>query len=501
MAAVRYQAAIEAALQQRLEKLKPKPKPDAALIKRIAFLKAAVVISSDGTNEAAHITAARKQAREWGAVDNFCRSFDLGDPDKVYTDIAFLIVCDMLLTGFDAPIEQVMYIDKIIREHTLLQAIAGTNRIKQGKKRGYVVDYTGLSNYLTEALTLYAASDEQEALLHGLKSIASEMPVLEERYQRLLQLFAEHKIEKISEIVQGELANVVADALVVHEAVRLLKNEKIRADYDVYLKKFLMSMDIILPHSAANPFRVPAKRFGYILRVAKERYKDDSLSLGDAGQKVKDLINEHLISLGINPTVPPIELLADDFLENLNKHAGGNTEAKASEMEHAIRKHCAVHHDEDPAFYKSLSEKVDSLLDQHQEQWKTLAEELEKLREEALAGRQSGEKGMSKEATTFYEHIAGEAFANGDVPKEAKDKMRALMEAIVETLQGSIGSIDFWTNADKQKKTRSEIKTALALTGIQQLRENRERVAVEVMKLAKNRHDALLGARTGSAKE
>jgi len=455
-------------------------------------LKGGSGYSGDGTNEAAYITTARRQAKEWNAVDNFCRPFDLDDPDKEYTGIAFLIVCDMLLTGFDAPIEQVMYIDKKIREHTLLQAIARTNRVKKGKKRGYVVDYIGLANHLTEALTLYAATDEQEELAAGLKSITSEVPVLDERYQRLLQLFTENRVKLVAEFVQGKLPDVEADAAVVHAAVRLLKDEKIRADFDVYLKKFLMSMDIILPHQAAHPYRVPAKRFGYILRIAKERYKDTSLSLGDAGQKVKELINDHLISLGINPMVPPVELLADDFIENLHKHAGGNPEAKASEMEHAIRKHCTVHNDEDPAFYKSLSEKVENLIDKYQDQWERLADELEKLRAEAIEGRQNGEDGMSKEATTFFSHIANEAFADGKVPKEAKAKMKKLMEAIVDTLQDSIGSIDFWTNSDKQKKTRSEIKTALTLTGIKELKQNRERVAVEIMKLAKNRHDALL---------
>ncbi len=492
LAAQRYQAAIEEALLARLEKAKAEPQPDLELIRKIAFLRAVVVISSDGTNEAAYITTARRQAKEWNAVDNFCRPFDMDDPDKKYTGIAFLIVCDMLLTGFDAPIEQVMYIDKKIREHTLLQAIARTNRVNQGKKRGYVVDYIGLANHLTEALTLYAATDEQEELAAGLKSITSEVPVLEERYQRLLQLFAENNVKQVAEFVQGKLPDVEADVAVVHAAVTLLKDEKIRADFDVYLKKFLMSMDIILPHQAAHPYRVAAKRFGYILRVAKERYKDTSLSLGDAGQKVKDLINAHLISLGINPMVPPVELLADDFIENLHKHAGGNPEAKASEMEHAIRKHCTVHHDEDPAFYKSLSEKVENLIDKHQDQWELLADELEKLRAEAIEGRKTGEDGMSKEATTFYAHIANEAFADGKVPKDAKPKMKVLMEAIVDTLQESIGSIDFWTNADKQKKTRSEIKTALMLTGINELKENRERVAIEIMKLAKNRHDELL---------
>ena len=492
LAAVRYQKAIHDALVDEINKLKSATIVDASLIKKLSFLKAAVVVSSDGTNEAAYITNVRKQARAWNAVDNFCKPFAFDDPDQPHSGIAFLVVCDMLLTGFDAPIEQVMYIDKKITEHTLLQAIARTNRVKKGKQRGFVVDYIGLTESLTDALSLYTAADEQQELAQGFKKITSELPVLEERYQRLLQLFSGHKVAKVKEFVTGQLANIEEDAAVVHEAVKLLKDEKVRADFDVYLKKFLMSMDIILPNQAAQTYRVPAKRFGYIMRVAKERYKDDSLDLGDAGEKVRALINEHLISLGINPKVAPVELLSEDFIANLNQHADGNDEAKASEMEHAIRKHCTVHHDEDPAFYRSLSEKVENLIDQHQGQWDKLAEELEKLRGEAIEGRKQGEQGMSKEATTFYTHIANEAFTDGNVPSDAKAKMKVLMESIVEVLQDSIGSIDFWNNSDKQKKTRSEIKTALTLTAIPELKEKRERIAIEIMKLAKNRHDKLL---------
>jgi len=257
---------------------------------------------------------ARKQAARLGAVENFCKGFDLDDPDKLNTGVAFLIVCDMLLTGFDAPIEQVMYIDKRLREHTLLQAIARTNRVKRGKQRGYVVDYIGLANHLTEALTLYTATDELQELHDGLKNITTELPVLEERYQRLLQHFEGKGVAGIKAFVNGELPGLQQDAAVVHAAVKALGDERYRADFEVYLKKFLMSLDIILPHASAQPFRVPAKRFGYLLRMAKERYKDDSIQLGDAGEKVRHLINEHLISLGIDPKVPPIELFADDFL-------------------------------------------------------------------------------------------------------------------------------------------------------------------------------------------
>jgi type I restriction enzyme R subunit len=149
LAAIRYQKAIRDALAERLHREKIKAKPDMDLIRRIAFLKAVVVISADPTNELAAITAARREARSWNAVENFCKPFDFDDPEKTLTGVAFLIVCDMLLTGFDAPVEQVMYIDKKLQEHNLLRAIARVNRVARGKQRGFIVDYIGLANHLT----------------------------------------------------------------------------------------------------------------------------------------------------------------------------------------------------------------------------------------------------------------------------------------------------------------------------------------------------------------
>ena len=494
LACIRYQNGIRAALRERISSEEKKAAPDAELMAQLKFLKTAVIISSDGTNEAAFVTLARKEAARMSAVNNFCKPLDWVDPDASNTGIAFLIVCDMLLTGFDAPIEQVMYIDKKLREHSLLQAIARTNRVSKGKKRGYIVDYIGLANHLTEALMIYAASDELQELQSGLQNISTELPVLQERYQRLLQHFESLGVKQLKQFVNGELPGLDADAAVVHAAVTALKNEKHRADFDVYLKKFLMSMDIVLPHASAQPYRVPASRFGYILAVTKERYKDTSLNFGDAGEKVKALINAHLISLGVNPKVEPVELLAPDFLDKLAAHAGKSAAAKASEMEHAIRKHCTVHHDEDPAFFKSLSAKVDALIEKHRDQWDLLAEKLAELRSEALAGRKSGESGMSREATTFYEHIVQAGFAQGCVAEADQVAMKILMERLVDLLQDAIGSLDFWMNADKQKRVRGAIKTEIAKADITELKTNRERVTVEVMKLAKNRHDALIAA-------
>ncbi len=183
LAAIRYQKAIRAALVERLDREKSQQTPNMDLIRRIAFLKAVVVVSSDPTNELAVITEARKEAKRWNAVENFCKPFDFDDPDKDLTGIAFLIVCDMLLTGFDAPVEQVMYIDKRLREHTLLQAIARVNRVSKRKGRGFIVDYIGLANHLAHALSIYAKEDaldiQQGAQRHHLFLGIADVQVLD----------------------------------------------------------------------------------------------------------------------------------------------------------------------------------------------------------------------------------------------------------------------------------------------------------------------------------
>ena len=148
LAAIRYRKAIRLALDERIDGERLSPKPDLEHLCRLEFPKVAVVVSADATNEPAQITEARKESKRWNAIDNFCKPFDFTDPGKHLTGIAFLVVCDMLLTGFDAPIEQVMYIDKRLYEHNLLQAIARVNRVASGKQRGFIVDYIGLANHL-----------------------------------------------------------------------------------------------------------------------------------------------------------------------------------------------------------------------------------------------------------------------------------------------------------------------------------------------------------------
>ncbi len=491
LAAIRYQKAIRGALSDRLDREKVKAPPDLALVRRIEFLKAAVVVSSDPMNEPAQITEARKEAKRWNAVENFCKPFDFEDPDKTLTGIAFLVVCDMLLTGFDAPVEQVMYIDKQLREHNLLQAIARVNRVANNKHRGFVVDYIGLANHLTHALSIYAEEDAAD-IREGLKSILSELPILEERYQRLLQHFRSVGVVSIERFVRGTLPSPEAEIAALHDAVVALKDIKARADFEVYLRTFLQSLNLILPNGEGHAYRGAARRFGYLLRVTKERYKDDTLDISDAGEKVKALINEHLIDLGINPKIPPVELLSDDFIAHVRKHSLGSGEAKASEMEHAIRKHCTVHFDEDPAFYKRLSEKLERLIQAHQDNWEALADGYEQIRREALDGRTEAAEGLTKEATTFYDYVLQLAYDDGEVPADQRAPLKKLMLRVVELMQDTIGVLDFWKKSIEVRKLRGNIDTEILLADIPQLSAKHERIAVEIVKLAEKRHGELI---------
>jgi type I restriction enzyme R subunit len=525
IAAIKYKTFIDKAIQERLllEESKP-PKPDYATIidppiyaegsteglmiaaeststennvdcrdeelcRQIRFLKSVVVISSDGTNEAANITNARKYAREVDAVDNFKRSFNYDDPAKENTGIAFLIVCDMLLTGFDAPIEQVMYIDKSVKHHNLLQTIARVNRVAKNKKRGFIVDYIGLSNHLKSALSIYG-TEHQKDLEDSLQNISVELPLLQDRYRRLIQLFEDNGVKNIEDFVEQKIHNTAKEFETLEKAIECMKDVKQRSNFEVYLNKFMQSMDIILPNAAANPFKIPVKRFGYLLVRVRDRYKDDSLSISGAGEKVKKLIDEHLISLGINPKIPPVELFSPQFIQEVNRNT--TPMAKASEMEHAIRKHCKVRFDEDPAFYTRLSEKLEALLKKHKDNWDELVSDLFGLRTEAEEGRKDGIDGLSAEAAPFFDLIGQIAFTDRTVPPESADVVKQLVGGLIEHLQATIDIIDFWNQPTEVSRLRGELSDMMLATGVDAIIDNSDKLVSEITQLAKNREKELL---------
>jgi len=387
-------------------------------------------------------------------IDEFKRTLGVVSetaPGQV-SPIAFLIVKSMLLTGFDAPVEQVLYLDRSIKEAELLQAIARVNRTASGKSVGYVVDYYGVGEHLKQALAAYS-SEDLEGLL---QSIADEMPKLADRRQRVRNLFLERGVDRF---------DTEED---VESCVTLLEDERLRAAFEVALKQFLTTLDIVMPRPESLPFNRDAKFFGIVQVKARRRYRDgDTFDVSLYGEKVRALIDDHVLALGVDQKIPPVSITAPDFR---SKVSGLRTDrAKASEMEHAIRYHVRKHFDEDPAHYAKLSEKLDRILEALKEKWDQLALALSDLVDEALKGRQVDSTGLDpKTEAPFYGLLGQELESESTSARELTMKdappsslstsqaavLRSATVSLVAHIRQEIRVVGFWQNGYAQEVLR-----------------------------------------------
>lgn len=448
LAAIRYFEALKTARDELLaeaEGLGPQDKAldDEALCQRppkvqavvqawryrdtLARIEFAPIISGSNNDDPAWKTWTDGAAHEQ-LIKRFKKPLFHADAAKA-DPLAFLVVKSMLLTGFDAPIEGVMYLDRPIREAELLQAIARVNRTGYGKRCGIVVDYYGVAHHLKEALAAYADEDVEGALA----SLKDEVPVLRDRHLRVVDLFRQRGIESLGD---------------TEACVEALGSEKLRAEFAVKLKAFLASLDTVLPRPEGLPYSGDAKRLAYIHARARNRYKDTPVLGKDVGAKVRRLIDEHVISLGIDPRIPPIQLTDAEFDEHVGRAV--NERAKASEMEHAIRSHIRRHADEDPVLYRKLSERLNEILRAFGDQWDEITAHLRKIIDELRADHapatDDATDALPEHCAPFLRTVL-DVVCSGHAPTSAellrmKDVTVDLVDLMVQELQGNR---NFWT--------------------------------------------------------
>ncbi len=355
---------------------------------------------------------------------------------------AFLIVKDMLLTGFDAPIAQVMYIDRKLQDHTLMQAIARVNRTYKGKDCGFVVDYHGLSEHLKDALDLFTTDDVEGTY----QSLKDEIPKLKACHTRAISFF------------KGVKGKDVDDYVLV------LKNEDIRAQFEIAFKRFAKQMDVILPDAAAKPFIADMKLLGKVHHAAKTKYRDEGMDISDAGEKVRQLVDQHILSTGVDPKIPPIDLLAANFKESVDKEK--SSESKASEVESAIKHHLTVNLDEDPEYYKSLSLRLRDIIEKTAGKWDQQLEMLLDLVGTIETGHQQAatELGLSETEFSFYNILVSEiARARDDdvLDEDVHDEVISTTKALVEMFNEATGIVDFFMKQDEMKRVQKNIKRTI----------------------------------------
>ena len=223
-------------------------------------------------------------------------------------------------------------------------------------------------------------------------------------------------------------------------------------------------MDIILPDPAATPFLHDLKRLGKISIGAKNRFRDEQLDISGAGEKVRQLIEEHVYSTGVDPKIAPVDLLAPDFKEKLAAHS--TAKSRASEIEHAIKHHIKIKIDDDPEYYKSLSERLEEIIQKHAQKWDELVQLLLNLRDHIETDREKGASDLGLSETEFAFHnilLAEITTLNGDdsLDPDTYDTIKSLVKSLVAMMDEASEIVDFFKKWDEQKRVKKKIKHAI----------------------------------------
>ena len=404
-------------------------------------------------------------------IKRFKRKFAPEKTDK--TDpLSILVVMNMLLTGFDAPVEQVLYLDRKIVAHDLLQAIARVNRTSGQKKCGYVVDYIGVACHLSEALDDYDGEDTEGALI----DITVELPKLLDRRARAVAVFTDRGVTDL----QGQ----------VDVCVELLENLKVRADFINKLRMFYEMLGLLehRPEVPGDVFR-DAKLLGFINKVAANLYRDPALNLFGVAEKVKALINAHISARGVDPKIPPTAITDAEFEKVLQ--AQSSSRARAAQMQHAARYHIIGFSNQNPAFARKMSERLEEILQRFKDDWNALERELKKFIDELRQGDRNDFPNLDAKVQVPFVRLVLEDCSKGR-ELHAKQREEAIKTTLdmVERIRQEVRKVGFWKNPDMRELLTKTLVRDLNSAGI--CRPGGERdLAQRLVALAKENHEYL----------
>lgn len=412
-----------------------------------------VVISNDHNDP--------EEIKEWAPTDAELRDIKDSFLDE-NGEVELLVVCDMLLTGFDAPIAQVMYLDKPLKEHSLLQAIARVNRPMEDKNHGLIIDYYGVSDHLREALDMFSADDVRQAMIPF-----------------------ENKEDDL-EAAHGKAVSFFDNLDDIETCLQTLEDEDIRIEFNNAFKRFSKFMDIVLPDPMANPYKDDLERLSTIYARAKERYRDDTMNLEGTGKKVREIIQNHIRATGIDVIQDdPVSIMdtgeLDARLEELE-----SDEARASEMRHALEHEITVRYDEDPAHFESLQKRVEELIEKYKQNHLDSDEVLDAYREilDEMRSRQqlARSKGLSNVTELSFYHAIEDVLADETANEEM---LVELTETIAEKIEALASVVEWKKKIKIQKRMTREVKLTLYQSDLDLSSVERDELTNRIIELAR----------------
>lgn len=485
-AAVRYKDSLEQAIEEKINWYE-KHKPDWKFLPRLKKLKVGVVFSNTN-NDLPHIKKySADQTLKTHFEESFKLPFDCEDKEKgIKGDVGLLVVVDMLLTGFDAPIEQVMYLDKVIVAHNLLQAIARVNRLYENKSTGFVIDYVGVGNHLKEALDYFKNKEDLDEVMGALKENQENYDKLVHAHKEIWEFLKENGIEELDDI----------DAI-----FDVFYDEKCRFDFLLKFRVFASYLDKVYPSAKALDYEPDFRRFSAVCELAKKHFRDGRMSMKGIPAKLRIIVDEYLTSQGIETKVEPISILSDDFGKEVGKRT--RTKTKAAEVEHAIRHYVKVNIDIDPELMSSFAEMMEAIFTEFKDNWQRIYEELEKLRRKIKATMEQEESyGLDrKREIPFFHSLKKELF--GDIHSKISDDntsdLISLTQDVSRIIIREIKLPDFWDKAGAKNKLRQYLIDEFLEFGANKKEEigkliiqKHQSLAQRLLELAEKKHFTLL---------
>lgn len=371
--------------------------------------------------------------------------------------LKLVIVCDMWLTGFDVPSLHTMYLDKPIKGHNLMQAIARINRVYKDKPGGLVVDYLGVAGALRDALSDYTVSGGK-----GKPTLDQEEAValMKQKYEIVCDFFHGFEYKKYFGANTSQQLQIILDAeefiLGQEDGEKRLKQHVLELS-----KAFALSV----PHPDALAIREEVALFQAVkARLSKiaEKGKTDE----DYGLAIRQIVDKAIAPAGVVDVFeaagldkPNISILSDEFLAEIRNMERKNLAVEA--LQRLLNDEIKAKFSTNAVKARSFAEMLEKALLKYKNKTIEAAqviEELIKIAKDMQASEEDAkELGLSGDEIAFYDALV----QNGSAKEVMGDeKLRNLAKILVERVRKNV-TVDWTKRASAQALLRREVKRAL----------------------------------------
>jgi len=393
---------------------------------------------------------------------------NLGDKFKAEDDpLRIVFVCAMWLTGFDAPCVSTLYLDKPLKQHTLMQTIARANRVFPGKVCGQIVDYINIFGALQHALGVYGGGNTVEEAGGAVDSPAQHKTALRDELKRAV--FASERWLAQNGVNLDKIINATTDAFeklkLLDEASELMLKPDLKPEFTGRLRQVNRLFKAVMPDTQALKFIKQRVAMNVIYAQMKNKSGeeiDDTDVLDVVRQQVNELLDESIETIYIGSNLPdPVNISAIDFgaLGEMVKRTTKPRISDAEKLKNLIQLKIGPMVERNRT-RQDLQEKFQSLIDEYnngaftaEQFFEALKQFIDELDEEERRGVREG---LNEEELAIFDLLCQGVELSGKEREQVKTIAQQLLEKIRDDLV-----IDWRKKQQAKARVRDHIQAVL----------------------------------------